>query len=104
MLSVAADVRGILRQPLVSRVVSSVDMDLVKSFLNRPQDFVGYRPDEMSAVQIANNTVGDHAPQSTRIQGILKSPHDAFASDLEKANAEESGEQKAFEALMATKR
>merc|ERR1719487_817712 len=77
-------------------------MKVVKNFVDRPQDFVD--APEMSAVQVANNPFGDYAPQSTQIQGILKSMYDSFAADLEKDNAEESVAQKAFEALMATKK
>ena len=40
----------------------------------------------------------------SQVQGILKSMYDAFAADLEKANAEESVEQGAFVELMATKK
>jgi len=56
----------------------------------------------LSAMQIANNPFGDYAPQSTQIQGILKGMYDAFTASLEKANAEEAEQQKAFEELMAT--
>merc|ERR1712232_265394 len=38
------------------------------------------------------------------IQGILKGMYDAFAADLEKDNAEEAEQEKAFRALMATKK
>jgi len=72
--------------------------------VSRPQDFVGGRTGAISAAQIANNPFGDYAPQSSRVQGILKSMYDAFAGDLEKANAEEAERQKAFEALMETKK
>merc|ERR1712217_129753 len=58
----------------------------------------------MSAAQVAQNPFGDYAPQSTQIQGILKGMYDSFTADLEKANAEEAEEQKAFEQLMATKK
>jgi hypothetical protein len=106
LLSVVAGVRGILTRPLVTRVMTPVDMKLVKSFVERPEDFMGLRQemDGLSAVQVANNPFGDFAPQSTQVQGILKGMYDAFAADLEKANAEESVEQKAFNELMAVKR
>merc|ERR1719215_1787242 len=57
----------------------------------------------LNAMQIANNPFGDYAPQSTQIQGILKGMYDAFTASLEKANAEEAEQQKAFEELMAQK-
>jgi len=56
------------------------------------------------SLEVENNPFGDYAPQSTQIQGILKGMYDAFTGDLEQANAEESGEQKSFEQLMATKK
>jgi len=58
----------------------------------------------MSAIQIAQNPFGDYAPQSTQIQGILKSLYDSFTSDLEKANVETADKQKSFEEWMETKK
>jgi len=104
LLGVVAGVRGLLHQPLVSRSVSSKDLQMVRRFVDRPEDFVGGRTGVLSAAQIANNPFGDYAPQSTQIQGILKGLYDSFASDLEKANAEEAHKQKGFEDLMVTKR
>merc|ERR1719382_2406344 len=71
--------------------------------MNRPEEFVGGRSAMLSAAQIANNPFGDYAPQSTQIQGILKGMYDSFTTSLEKANAEESEQQKSHEELMATK-
>merc|ERR1719352_2221060 len=58
----------------------------------------------MSATQIANNPFGDYAPQSSKIQAILKGMYDSFTTELEKSNAQEAEQQKGFEALMATKK
>merc|ERR1719446_1403422 len=58
----------------------------------------------MSAAQVGQNPFGDYAPQSTRIQGILKGMYDTFTSDLEKNNVDEADKQKSFEELMDTKR
>merc|ERR1719464_1098071 len=80
------------------------DLNLVKRFVDRPEDFVDSRAGAMSAAQIANNPFGDYAPQSTQIQGILKGMYDSFTGDLEKANAEEAKKQKGFEELMQTKK
>jgi hypothetical protein len=105
LLSVIGGVRGILKRPLVSRIVSPSDMNAIKKFVEQPEDFLSTaHRDGMSAVQIAQNPFGDYAPQSTQIQGILKSMYDAFAADLEKSNAEEAVEQKAFQELMSTKK
>jgi len=104
LLSVAAGVRGLLRQPAVSRAVGEKDLQVVQHFVERPEDFVGGRTGALSAAQIANNPFGDYAPQSTQIQGILKGMYDTFTGDLEKAKVEEAKKQKGFEDLMATKK
>merc|ERR550539_1029174 len=82
--------------------MSDRDLDLVKRFVDRPEEFVGGQVGVLSAAQIANNPFGDYAPQSTQIQGILRGMYQAFTSDLEEADAREASQQKAFEQLMAT--
>mmetsp|Transcript_121795 Transcript_121795/g.191182 ORF Transcript_121795/g.191182 Transcript_121795/m.191182 type:complete len:704 (-) Transcript_121795:78-2189(-) len=101
LLSVAAQVRTVLRAPPHS--VSQEDLDAVKSFIAKPEDFLASHASAMSAAQVKNNPFGDYAPQSTQIQGILKGMYDAFTADLEKDNAGEAESQKSFEELMATK-
>jgi len=103
LLSVAAGVRGLLANPKSSHAATPEELQLVRRFAEKPEDFVSGRAGGVSAAQIANNPFGDYAPQSTQIQGILKAMYDSFAGDLEKDNAEEAEQQKAFEALMATK-
>merc|ERR1719323_2728333 len=78
-------------------------MQMVKRFIQHPESFMGHSG-TLNAMQIANNPFGDYAPQSTQIQGILKGMYDAFTASLEKANAEEADQQKAYEKLMATKK
>jgi len=104
LLSAVAGIRGLLHQPSVQRTVPSGDLDVVRHFINRPEDFVGGHAGALSAVQIQNNPFGDYAPQSTQVQGILKGMFDSFSADLEKSNGEESQKQKSFEELMETKR
>jgi len=104
LLSVVSGVRSVLHMPTASNSMSASDLEKVKEFISKPEDFVGNRAGVMSAAQIAQNPFGDYAPQSTQIQGILKGMYDAFTADIEKDNAEESEKQKAFEELMATKR
>merc|ERR1719502_635225 len=84
--------------------VSDKDLDLVKDFVSKPEDFMAKHATAMSAAQVGQNPFGDYAPQSTQIQGILKGMYDAFTADLEKDNANEAEAQKSFEELMATKR
>jgi len=104
LLSVVAGVRGILRRPEAKNLVDEQDLQVVRHFVDRPEDFVGGRTGVISAAQIANNPFGDYAPQSTQIQGILKGMYDAFTADLEKENVEEANKQKGFEELMKTKK
>jgi len=103
LLSVVAGVRAVLTRPQASNGISQKDLDAVKRFVERPEDFMGGRLAGFSAAQVANNPFGDYAPQSTQIQGILKGMYDTFIADIEKANADEAEAQNSFEALMATK-
>jgi len=103
LMGVAAGVRSAIKHALVAQSVSAQDLDLVKRFVSRPEDYVGGRAG-ISAAQIAHNPFGDYAPQSTQIQGILKGMYDAFVADLEKSNVEEAELQKSYESLMQTKR
>jgi len=105
LLSVVVGVRNVVRRPTATQSVSEKDLELIHGFLEHPVDYVGRRGRGLlSAAQVANNPFGDYAPQSTQITGILKGMYDAFIAGLEKANAEEANAQKAFEALMETKR
>merc|ERR1719352_1768402 len=85
------------------KAVSVQDLEMVKRFVAKPEDFLGKPAKAMSAAQVGQNPFGDYAPQSTQIQGILKGMYDAFTAELEKDNAEEAETQKSFEELMATK-
>merc|ERR1719230_148734 len=76
------------------------DLQVVQQFVEKPEDFM---KSQVAAVQTAQNPFGDYAPQSTRIQGILKSMYDSFTADLEKDNADEADKQKSYEELKATK-
>jgi len=102
LLSVVAGVRDLLDKPVVARAVKPTDLQLVKDFVEHPSTVA--KAGGASAMQLGENPFGDFAPQSTQIQGILRGMYDAFAADLEKANVEEAEEQKAFQALMATKK
>jgi len=81
------------------------DIALLRQFVEKPEDFTGHREtgNVLSAAQISQNPFGDYAPQSTQIQGILKSLHDSFEEKLEKMNTEEDEAVKSFKALMETK-
>jgi hypothetical protein len=105
LMSAAAGVRGILQKSpdVLRETVSGSDMHVVQRFVEHPEDFAAQKNLRSNFAQVGNNPFGDYAPQSTQIQGILKGMYDAFASDLEKDNAEEAERQKAFEELMATK-
>jgi hypothetical protein len=104
VLSVVAGLKSLMKKPVAKRALSDDDFETVEKFVEKPEDFVSGSHVALSAVQIANNPFGDYAPQSTKIQGILKGMYDSFTADLEKANAEEAEAQKLFQALMATKK
>merc|ERR1719352_909160 len=86
------------------KAVSVQDLEMVKRFVAKPEDFLGKPAKAMSAAQVGQNPFGDYAPQSTQIQGILKGMYDAFTTELEKNNANEAESQKSFEELIATKK
>jgi DNA repair exonuclease SbcCD ATPase subunit len=100
LLSIVAGVRGVLNAPHAKTSMSNKELRIVQHFVEKPDDFVT----KSSALQVGNNPFGDYAPQSTQIQGILKSQYDSFTSDLEKDNAEEGEKQKSYEELMETKK
>merc|ERR1719437_132089 len=102
-MSVVSGVRKVVSRPSIEETLSSQDLEVVKQFIQHPENFMGHSS-TVSAMQIANNPFGDYAPQSTQIQGILKGMYDSFTTSLEKANAEESEQQKSHEELMATKK
>jgi len=111
LLKTAGGVSAALQSPLATRTLSTADLRAVERFLDGPlSPLASAAPRRsggrgaMGALQVTQNPFGDYAPQSTRIQGILKGLYDAFTSSLEKANAEEAEEQKAFDGLMATKK
>jgi len=102
LLTVVAGIRGVLIKRDRLHSISNEDLELVKDFTSRPEDFIRESGKVMSAAQIGQNPFGDYAPQSTQIQGILKSMYDSFTSGLEADNAEEARAVKAFKELMLT--
>jgi DNA repair exonuclease SbcCD ATPase subunit len=105
LISAAAGVREVISKASSMSSVSKDDLQVVKSFVATPMDFIAGAKQMLSAVQVANKGPrGDYAPQSGQVQGVLKGLYDSFTADLEKANAEEALKQKAFEELMETKK
>merc|ERR1719174_2885649 len=104
VLSVAAQLRTVLRHKAFSQSAEEKDLDVVKQFVTKPEAFLVAGSTAMSAAQVGQNPFGDYAPQSTQIQGILKGMYDTFTADLEKDNADEADKQKSFQELMATTR
>jgi len=106
LLSIAGSLRPVLQRYVSqdAKPLSDTDLDLVRSFVEHPGNFVALQQKKASALQVGNNPFGEYAPQSTQIQGILKGLYDAFTQGLEKANGEEADAQKAYEELMATKK
>mmetsp|Transcript_58380 Transcript_58380/g.162738 ORF Transcript_58380/g.162738 Transcript_58380/m.162738 type:complete len:744 (-) Transcript_58380:98-2329(-) len=108
LLSVAGGVQAVLQRPLATRTLSVADLRAAELFVEKPVALLASsaprpRHGALGVLQVEENPFGDYAPQSTRIQGILKGLYDAFTSSLEKANAEEADEEKGFQELMATK-
>merc|ERR1719181_352883 len=104
LMSVVVGVQRALSRKAASEILSSGDVEIMKHFVAKPEDFVDEHTGAIVAAQVSQNPFGDYAPQSTQIQGILKGMYDAFTADVEKDNAEEADKQKAFEELMATKK
>merc|ERR1719163_961653 len=102
ILSVAAGVRSALRKVPKDQMTPE-DLDAASNFVKDPTGFFSKKSASFSGAQISQNPFGDYAPASTVIQGTLKNMYDTFTSSLESANADESGKQKSYEELMATK-
>jgi len=103
LLSTLGGLRGVLGASVTRSTVSEKNMNLIRQFIDTPDDFLGAK-NGVSELQTQNNPMGDYAPQSSQIQGILKGMYDTFTMDLEKSNVDESNKQKAFEELMETKK
>mmetsp|Transcript_39798 Transcript_39798/g.73896 ORF Transcript_39798/g.73896 Transcript_39798/m.73896 type:complete len:712 (-) Transcript_39798:129-2264(-) len=109
VLSVVGGLRKVLKNAEAVGSISQDDLSVLKDFVAKPSDFFGKPRASMSATQVsqhslvANNPFGDYAPQSTRIQGILKGMYDAFTASIGKAMEEEAAAVKAYNELSATR-
>jgi predicted nucleic acid-binding Zn-ribbon protein len=103
LLSTLGSLRGVIGTSVVRHKVSEQDLNLVRKFIDQPDDFLNAKK-IISDLQMGNNPSGDYAPASGQIQGILQGMYDAFTGNLEKDNADEANKQKSFEALMETKK
>merc|ERR1719424_1186862 len=83
LLSTLGALRGVIGSSVVRHQVSEQNLNMVRQFIDRPDDFFGAKTGS-SQLQTANNPSGDYAPQSSQIQGILKQMHDDFTADLAK--------------------
>jgi len=102
LLSISGGLSHVLRRSSFPKSIEEKDIELIKSFAEKPMDFFDAKKG-MVAAQVGQNPFGDYAPQSTQIQGILQGMYDAFTADIEKDNAAEAESEKSFRALMATK-
>jgi len=102
LLGAVSEVRRVLQRNLPWRTTPAQDLEVIRRFVAHP-DALLQRKSPLSAAQTGQNPFGDYAPQSTRIQGILRGMYDGFAASLEKANVEEATKQKAFEEFIQTK-
>jgi chromosome segregation ATPase len=103
LMSTVGSLRGVLGTSLVRQKVSNQELDMVRDFINNPDEYL-HAKSSMSELQMGNNPFGDYAPKSGQIQGVLKGMYDDFTGKLEKSNVDESKMQKAFEELMETKK
>jgi len=103
VLSTVGALRSVLEMPVIVTKVSEKDLDLVRRFIEKPDDF-GSSAGSMSAMQTGseNNPAGDYAPASNAIQGILKDMYDGLTGSLEGDNVQEAKRQKSYESLLAT--
>jgi len=67
-MSVIGGVRTALTHKAVSKSISDQNMQLMKHFVSKPEDFVGAHTQTFSAAQVGQNPFGDYAPQSSQIQ------------------------------------
>jgi len=100
LMSVVADVRGVLRRPVTHQLMSEHDMQTVREFVSNAHGGAN----SMMQTSESQNPFGDYAPQSDQIQGILKGLHDQFIASLAKAKTDESNTVKNFKDLMETKK
>jgi len=100
LMSVVAGVRHAMQQTHSHSKLSEADANVVMRFVQNPQEFASHG---MIAAQTGQNPFGDYAPQSSQIQGILKSMQDSMTADLKKDTADEAKSLKSFDELIATK-
>jgi hypothetical protein len=103
LLSVAADIRGVMRVLPSDAFTHKDDKRMVEAFVRDPTSFYNREHAKLGAMQVKGN-FGDYNPASTQIQGLLKGMYDAMMSDLESKNAEQAINQKNYEGLMDTKK
>merc|ERR1719253_2021147 len=102
-LGVVSKVRtAILASPQMLEL-SDKKSALLKTFLEDPSSFLQGAGDDVDYYDKKAQAKSSYSPASATVTGILKDMYETFASNLEKANTEESSLQKAFEDLMAEK-
>merc|ERR1719408_769102 len=100
-LSVVSKVRtAILSSPKILEL-SEKKSALLKSFLENPTSFLQDEPADYYDKKA--QAKASYSPASATVMGILKDMYETFASNLEKANTEESALQKGYEDLMDEK-
>merc|ERR1719181_653328 len=100
-LGVVAKVRtAILKSPMISQL-SEAKSALLKSFLEDPSSLLQDEPADYYDKKA--QAKASYSPQSATVMGILKDMYETFASNLEKANTDESALQKGYEDLMDEK-
>merc|ERR1719253_1829331 len=100
-LGVVSKVRtAILSSPKILEL-SEKKSALLKSFLEDPSSFLQSEPADYYDKKA--QAKASYSPASATVMGILKDMYETFASNLEKANTDESALQKGYEDLMDEK-
>merc|ERR1719253_2141270 len=100
-LSAVSKVRSaVLAAPKVAELPAEQSA-LLKSFLEDPLSFMQSQPADYYDKKA--QAKASYSPASATVMGILKDMYETFASNLEKANTDESALQKGYEDLMAEK-
>lgn len=84
-------------------LLSKNEIATMEQFVEDPNKALESAPEEGTFLQVSNNPFGDYAPQSTRIQGILKNMYSTFVGQLEAANAKEAESKKNADELRESK-
>merc|ERR1719253_1382262 len=102
-LGAVSKVRSAILASPVAAELSSDKSALLKSFLEDPVALLQDSGDDADYYEKKAQAKTSYSPASATVMGILKDMYETFASNLEKANTDESALQKAFEDMIDVK-